>query len=62
MIPVDPYAELRRRPEVDRSTRVKVRCASCSKLLAEVVTAPWLIRCPRCKCDNRSAEDVSASR
>jgi phage FluMu protein Com len=61
MIPPDPYAELRRRPEGQRHTRTKVRCASCGRLLAEVVTAPWLIRCSRCKADNRSAEDVTAS-
>ena len=60
-IPADPYAELRRRPERERHTRVKVRCAGCGKLLAELVTAPWLIRCPRCKSDNRSAEDASTS-
>lgn len=61
-IPPDPYAELRNRPERDRATRTKVRCAGCGKLLAELVTAPWIIKCSRCKSDNRSAEDVSTSR
>lgn len=55
----DPYAELKRYREADRATRMRVRCANCSKLLAELVTAPWLIRCTRCKEINRSAEEIS---
>ena len=54
--PADPYAELRNKPERDRKTRTKVRCANCGKLLAEMLTSPWLIRCSRCKVDNQSAE------
>lgn len=51
---LDPYAELRGKAEVDRNTRLHVRCAGCGKLLAEMVTSPWIIRCSRCKSDNRS--------
>lgn len=53
---IDAYGELRRVPELKRLTRYRVRCGSCSKLLAELVTAPWQIRCPRCKAENRSAD------
>jgi rRNA maturation endonuclease Nob1 len=56
-IPVDPYAEVRTRAEVDRATRHQVRCAGCGKLLAELVTAPWILRCPRCKAENRSPSE-----
>jgi phage FluMu protein Com len=62
MIPPDPYAELRHRPESARITRLSVRCAGCGKLLAEMVTAPWAIRCPRCKSENRSTEGPEAAR
>lgn len=31
-----------------------VRCHGCKKLLAEKVSAPWRIRCPRCKVVNES--------
>jgi bacterioferritin-associated ferredoxin len=41
--------------ERDRPTRVRVRCGSCARLLGEVLTAPWQIRCPRCKEMNVSA-------
>jgi phage FluMu protein Com len=60
-IPADPYGELRQRPESQRKTRTNVRCANCGKLLAEMLTAPWSIRCSRCKADNHSAEDASQS-
>lgn len=30
-----------------------IRCHSCGKLLALVVTRPWLILCYRCKAQNR---------
>ena len=53
---VDAYGEGLRQAEVKYPTRLQVRCASCGKLLAEMVTAPWLIACSRCKADNRSAE------
>jgi hypothetical protein len=55
---LDPYAELRGTAEAERLTRLMVRCANpdCGKLLAEMVTAPWQIRCPRCKSDNRSQQ------
>jgi hypothetical protein len=55
---VDAYAELRQKPESERASRLQVRCAACGKLLAELLTSPWMIRCPRCKADNRSAETV----
>jgi phage FluMu protein Com len=58
MTSLDPYAELVSVPEQSRKTRSKVRCANCSKLLAELVTSPWLIRCPRCKADNQSSHPV----
>lgn len=53
----DAYAELiTTTPESERLTRTNVRCANpvCGKLLAELVTAPWRIRCVRCKSLNRS--------
>ena len=50
---MDWYGE--RVAEADRPTRLKVRCANCGKLLAELVTAPWRIRCGRCKAQNVSA-------
>jgi phage FluMu protein Com len=28
---------------------MKLRCKRCGKLLAEDVSPPWAIRCPRCK-------------
>lgn len=31
---------------------VSPRCRGCGKKLAEEVTRPWLIRCPRCKVEN----------
>jgi phage FluMu protein Com len=30
-------------------TTERPRCWRCNKLLAELVTAPWRITCPRCK-------------
>ena len=30
----------------------KPRCWRCSKLLAETLTRPWVIVCPRCKAKN----------
>ena len=29
------------------------RCWRCNKLLAEMVSAPWRITCPRCKAANQ---------
>jgi len=52
----DAYAELLSTPESLRKTRSDVRCAGCGKLLAKLVTAPWEIRCARCKADNKSAD------
>tara|TARA_R110001599_G_C11766669_1_gene610867 strand:+ start:118 stop:342 length:225 start_codon:yes stop_codon:yes gene_type:complete len=49
------YGEAFKTAESDRETRLKVRCGNCGKLLAELVTAPWRIACPRCKIANESA-------
>ena len=56
---LDPYGE-HTKPEHKRSTRVKVRCGNCGRLLAERVTAPWTIKCSRCKCVNESAPLIPA--
>ena len=44
---VDAYAE-GDRPLV-RETLFHVRCVACDKLLAEMVSTPYRLRCPRCK-------------
>lgn len=31
----------------------KPRCWKCNRLLAEKVTAPWVIRCTRCRATNQ---------
>jgi len=43
------------------STDHAVRCGGCNKMLAEMVSRPWRIRCPRCKETNESIE-VGAAR
>ncbi len=50
------YGEREVVPEASRGTRWNVRCGSCGKLLAEVVTAPWRIKCRHCKAVNESEE------
>jgi phage FluMu protein Com len=57
----DAYAE-QFVPEVKRVTRLKVRCGNCGRLLAERVTAPWTIKCSRCKCINESASSAPVDR
>ena len=32
-----------------RETLFRVRCVGCEKLLAEMVSTPYRLRCPRCK-------------
>ena len=32
-----------------RETLFHVRCVACEKLLAEMVSTPYRLRCPRCK-------------
>jgi phage FluMu protein Com len=32
-----------------RETLFHVRCVGCAKLLAEMVSTPYRLRCPRCK-------------
>ena len=56
---LDPYGE-QTKPEHKRLTRLKVRCGNCGRLLAERVTAPWTIKCSRCKCVNESAPEIPA--
>jgi hypothetical protein len=36
------------------STDEAPRCWRCSRLLAELVTRPWSIRCGRCKATNKA--------
>jgi len=43
----DVYGE-GQRPLV-RETLFHVRCVGCEKLLAEMVSTPYRLRCPRCK-------------
>jgi len=35
-------------------TDEEVRCYRCGRLLAELVSRPWRIRCSRCKATNQS--------
>ena len=44
--PVDPYAE---RPSNAPRTLSNVRCESCSRLLAELITTPYKLLCVKCK-------------
>ena len=37
-----------------RETLFHVRCVECDKLLAEMVSTPYRLRCPRCKLLNRA--------
>lgn len=39
--------------EGERIGDIQPRCDECGKLLAELVTRPWLIRCVRCKAENK---------
>lgn len=52
----DPYAEIKTVRESDRKTKTNMRCANpdCGKLLAELITSPWKIKCYRCKAENHS--------
>jgi phage FluMu protein Com len=34
-------------------SKERPRCWRCNKLLAELVTSPWRITCPRCKAANQ---------
>ena len=43
----DPYGE--QSPPLVRETLFRVRCVGCEKLLAEMVSTPYRLRCPRCK-------------
>ena len=36
------------------------RCSNCRKLLAEMVTRPWVLRCPRCKHVNTAEGPVQS--
>jgi len=49
--PGDAYAESGR-ASVVRQTLFHVRCSGCDKLLAEMVSTPYRLRCPRCKSMN----------
>jgi len=44
---VDAYAE--GAAPLIRETLFHVRCVACEKLLAEMVSTPYRLRCPRCK-------------
>jgi phage FluMu protein Com len=44
---VDAYGEDAAR--LVRETLFHVRCVGCEKLLAEMVSTPYRLRCPRCK-------------
>ena len=46
----DAYGE--DRAVVVRQTLFHVRCTSCQKLLAEMVSTPYKLKCPRCKVVN----------
>jgi hypothetical protein len=39
-------------PQVQAVQETGVRCWRCERLLAEMVTRPWAIRCGRCKARN----------
>lgn len=59
----DAYSESRR--PVIRQTLFHVRCVGCDKLLAEMVSTPYRLRCPRCKRMNtapaQSVENVAGN-
>lgn len=46
MTAVDAYGE-------KAGTDEKPRCWRCNRLLAEMLTRPWLITCTRCKAKNQ---------
>ena len=52
----DAYGEIEAVPEHLRATRIDVRCGSCGKLMALMITAPWRISCHRCKSINESSK------
>ena len=35
---------------------LQVRCWRCGRLIAELLTKPWRIKCSRCKAINQSAK------
>jgi len=40
-------------------TDLEVRCHRCNRLLAEMVSRPWRIKCSRCKATNQAGVDES---
>lgn len=41
-----------KKPETDTD----IRCHRCNKLLIEMATRPWKIKCPRCKATNQALD------
>lgn len=39
-------------PSQGTTTDTEPRCRECSRMLARLVTRPWVIQCPRCKATN----------
>jgi phage FluMu protein Com len=44
--------------DASRGTVRELRCWRCNRKLAEMVSSPWLIKCPRCKAANQQALPV----
>lgn len=58
--PARTRAGARSRPDV-AGQDVDARCWRCNRLLAELLTRPWRIKCSRCKAPNQSGETAGSA-
>lgn len=49
---IDEYGRGGTPARMENETIVEPRCEACNKLLARVVTSPWVIECRGCKTVN----------